>query len=143
MHVDADIATEPELTLKGLARPCPPASGACDRIRGHILSLFGCESVPGGVVFCIPAQSTETWVVCALHPETADLHAPIECRDEPASLLVARSHGLVRKSGTTYKKQTTRYRGHAERIAGGWLNVTTRCAEAQRFEAGISGALPP
>jgi hypothetical protein len=141
VHVDADIASENALASADLRRECPPATATCDRIRAHVLYLLGCSEPPARTALCIPAQSTETWVLAALYPSEADQYGHIECRQDPAALLVGRRPGLVRRKDGAYKKVTRRYADASGEISSGWTHVTARCPEAGRFEHDMLRAL--
>ena len=140
IHVDADIAMEKELQSLALSAPCPPAKETCDKIRAHLLSLFG-GSPPPKVVLCVPAQCTEAWVFAALHSDDAAQFAPLECRLEPERLLIQKPDKLVRDKDGAAKKQTAGYRAAADKIAANWPNATKTCGEAARFETECRAAL--
>ncbi|MDQ2730615.1 MAG: hypothetical protein M3Y56_03060 [Armatimonadota bacterium] len=138
IHTDADVATDADFKTPAYSSPCPPAHGACDWVRSHLISLFG-GSLPANVVLCVPSQDLEAWVLCALHPDLADEYNPIECRLEPGALLVQLPpHRLVRGKGGSLKKETGRYRQALRKIVNGWTHCTggdlPRCPEARRFE---------
>jgi hypothetical protein len=138
IHMDADVAFDPDFRNPPFSGKCPPAKDQCDFVRRQIASLFG-GVIPGNVVPCVPAQDLESWVLTALHPQESDKHRPIECRTEPSALLIARApHKLVRRKNGRVRKDVERYRAAASRIAQGWANCTAkpriRCPEAVRFE---------
>ncbi|MBU0968658.1 MAG: hypothetical protein KKA54_20025 [Proteobacteria bacterium] len=139
VHIDADVATDPDFKTPLFKGPCPPAKNACDWIRNHLTSLLGGEFLPPNVVLCVPSQDLETWVLCALHPEVADENLPIECRENPGMLLVQRRpHRLVRRKGGRLRKETAKYKNSLLAIVKGWVHctagVSSRCPEAIRFE---------
>lgn len=140
IHVDADVAREPNFKTPTFQGSCPPAQDACDWVRNHLIAQFG-SSLPSNVVLCVPAQDLESWVLCALHPDVADQYSPIECRPEPASLLVQLPpHRLVRRKDGRLRKDSTKYKRSLNAIVRGWQNcvdgqpVLARCLEAVRFE---------
>lgn len=138
VHIDADVATDPEFKAPAFNGPCPPATNACNWIREHLTSLLG-GALPANVVLCVPSQDLEAWVLCALHPDVADENSPIECREEPGALLVQRKpYRLVRRKGGRSRKETTKYQTSLPAIVAGWAHCTTgvppRCPEAIRFE---------
>jgi hypothetical protein len=140
VHVDADVATDPDFRNPPFAGLCPPASDACDWVRKHLSTLLGTASHPY-VVFCVPSKDIEAWVLCALLPEVADRHAPVECRNDPAALLVERTYNLVRRKDGRLRKNTSNYRRAASAFAAKWENCPTRCDEAERFENDIRRVL--
>lgn len=138
IHTDADVAIDSDFKNPAFSGPCPPAYNACNWVRDHLISLFG-RKFPPNVVLCVPSQDLEAWILCALHPDIADLYKPIECRVEPGSLLVQRSpYRLVRRKNGALKKELSKYRDSLRAIAAGWSNctdgVSPRCPEAVRFE---------
>jgi hypothetical protein len=138
VHIDADVATDPEFKAPPFNGPCPPARNACDWIRNHLASLFG-GTLPDNVVLCVPSQDLEAWILCALHPDVADENFPLECRNEPGALLVQRApHRLVRRKNGRLKKEPGRYQASLSNIVAGWSHCTagvpSRCPEAIRFE---------
>lgn len=141
IHVDADVATDTDFKTPSFAGPCPPAQNACDWIRDHLTSLLG-GILPPNVVLCIPSQDLEAWVLCALHPDIADTNLPIECKEQPGTLLVSRSpHQLLRRKDGKLRKDTRKYASSLSSIVSGWSHCTTgalpRCPEAIRFETDI------
>lgn len=138
IHVDADVATDPDFANPPFMGSIPPAADATNWIRAHLTSWLG-GAIPPNVVLCIPSQDMETWVLCALHPDVADNYMPIECKDEPAALLFQRApYRLVRKKDNRLRKVMEHYRLHLHQIVRRWSNVTggamPRCPEALRFE---------
>ncbi len=140
IHVDADIASEAELQHLSLTAPCPPAKETCDKLREHLLSLLGGKLLPK-VIICIPAQCTEAWIVSALHPDEATKFAPIECHNNPESLLIQKPDRLVRVKDGAAKKQTAKYKEALAKIIGNWSQATAACEEASRFETECKTAL--
>jgi hypothetical protein len=145
IHVDADVASDPEFSASPFAGPCPPATPACDHIRVRLIGGFG-GMIPDNVVLCIPSQDLEAWVLSALHPEVADKYEPIECHAQPGRLLaLQKMDRLVRSSSGRLRKISGAYRGAAEEIVKNWDNCTSgdspRCPEAVRFEIETRRAL--
>lgn len=138
IHIDADVATDPDFKTPAFNGPCPPARNACDWIRNHLISLLG-EILPPNVVLCIPSYDLEAWLLCALHPEVADENQPVECRESPETLLFQRPpYRLVRRKDGRLRKVTERYKRSLSAIVKGWIYCTAgespRCPEALRFE---------
>jgi hypothetical protein len=138
IHIDADVATDPVFLAPPFNGLCPPASHAADWVRQNLKTALG-GMLPANVVLCVPAQDLETWVLTALHPEIADVHAPIECRPEPGALLIQRKpYRLIRRNDGRLRKDVSKYRTALPEIVAGWPNCTEgdepRCPEAVRFE---------
>lgn len=141
IHIDADVATDADFKSPTFNGPCPPATNAADWVRANLTSSLG-GTLPPNVALCVPSQDLEAWVLCALHPDVADAHMPIECRVAPAALLVQRSpHRLVRRKNGKLKKDTISYRNSLTSIVKGWTNCTggisPRCPEALKFETDV------
>jgi hypothetical protein len=135
VHLDADVARDPEFKSNPFAGKCPPARSCSDWVRQHLLEQVTTQAVEN-LVLCVPAQALEAWLVSALHPNVADDYQPIECRDQPESLLVQRPpYRLVRTKGASFKKETGNYRKALPTIVARWPNAVERCPEAARFEA--------
>jgi hypothetical protein len=74
VHVDADVAADEDFASPPFAGTCPPAAPQCDWVRARLAAALG--STPPNLVWCVPAQSTEAWVLAALFPAVADQHSP-------------------------------------------------------------------
>ncbi len=132
IHVDADVAGEREINCE---RPCPPASDTVNELRKAILKWCSenGDLVPDRVVLCIPSKSTEAWVLAALHPRCGFVNATLECRENPAALLVGKSEKLVRKKSNSYKKDNDAYKDIAKYVSASWQDVCNKCSQAIRF----------
>jgi hypothetical protein len=135
IHIDADVAQDQDFKDPICQQPCPPASNACNWIRDELTLHFDGE-IPSNVVLCVPAQDLEAWILTALHPDTADRFAPIECRQDPSTLLMIDK--LTRRKDGKLRKITSEYKRQLSSIVKGWRNCTStnppRCPEAVRFE---------
>ena len=146
IHIDADVATEPDLQenvlspIIGVAQPCPPASATAGQLGRVILSWLDLDELPSKVILAIPSQDAETWTFAALFPDDAICQqADYECyghgdRNYPAHLLTLRRYGShFRRRGGTVKKTIHVYRALAPRIASNWADVCRICSLAERF----------
>ena len=139
VHTDADVATEADFKTPVFSGNCPPARNVTDWVRNHLAQLLGPQQK---TVLCVPAQDLEAWITCALHPDVADQHMPIECKQNPASLLIQRNpYRLVRSKDGRFRKVTTNYSNALSKIIQGWADCTTRCPEALRFEQEVKSIL--
>jgi len=134
IHVDADIATHPNVDCE---RECPPASDTADALRDVVVGWGAEETVPERVVLCVPSKATDAWVLVALYPDDRLARPDIECRPKPETLLKQRSEKLV--SGS--RKHPEAYKAVAPRVAQAWGRVTSICTQAARFETEIAEAL--
>ena len=138
IHMDTDVATDPDFKSPVFNGPCPPVENACNWVRDYLTASLG-GNLPFNVALCVPAQDMEAWVLCALHPDVADNNAPVECRQEPGALLVQRTpYRLVRRKDGRLKKEVSKYQHNLSKIIQGWPNCTVgdepRCSQAVRFE---------
>ncbi len=139
IHIDADVAFDGDFKSPILQQLCPPASNACNWVRDELISCFE-GGLPNNVVLCVLAQDLETWILTALHPETANEYAPIECRQEPGALLMQRrEHKLIRRKDGKLKKNSQEYVRVLPSIIKNWQYCTSgdssHCLEALRFES--------
>lgn len=139
VHMDADVAFDADFKSPPFAT-FPPVDhdGQCSWVQNELRQFFD-ESALEKILFCIPAQDLEAWIVAALHPEMAIEHNPIERRVEPAALLVQKApHRLVRRKEGKLKKQADKYEDAAPKIVLGWeRNISSgvvNCSSAVRFE---------
>jgi hypothetical protein len=130
VHVDADIAYDKEISR---AQTCPTARDTADAVRSTVLGWLGVTRPPNGIVLCVPAMSTEAWVFCALFPSDR-MTANIECRREPAALLIPKKPKLVAKKGRRYVKDPVAYAQAHNPLVAGWNKpIPHFCAEGARF----------
>lgn len=139
VHVDADVALDPDFKNPPFVPVLPlDIDSQCEWVCDTLQQFFD-HSALEKILFCIPAQDLEAWIVAALHPDVAIEHDPIESRKEPAALLVQRApHRLVRRKDGKLKKQLGKYENSAQKIAQGWeRNISGQlvaCVSANRFE---------
>lgn len=145
IHMDADVAGDPNLKDPPFAAGCPPASAASNWVRAELGARLPMPC-PTNVVLCVPAHDLEAWVLTALRPDVADANAPVECCTVTDDLVAAntRPRLIVYKQGRA-RKERRRYQEALDDIVDGWTNCTDglppRCAEAVRFEAEARAAL--
>ncbi|MBW8313155.1 MAG: hypothetical protein K0M64_14120 [Rhizobium sp.] len=143
IHLDSDVADDPEFIDLALSGQGLVGTGA-EIVRAGLLGLLP-EVSASNVVLCTPARDIECWVLCALFPDLADRHLPIEVHHEPGALLVGRPHKLVRRKDGRLRKIPAAYAQHAGRIVEGWGNCVDgeppRCPEALRFMDEVKAAL--
>jgi hypothetical protein len=149
IHIDADVADEDEVQC---AQPCPPVEDTIDELRVVLLGWLGEQSIPEDVVFCIPSKSTEAWVLAALFPDDAVVlpcdpppqaaQGPcLECRDDPASILIGKRPKLVKNASGRAKKITKMYEQQGSRLTTAWVGVRAVCTQAERFSLDVVSAL--
>jgi len=145
IHVDADIATEPDLQegtdepVLNVQQPCPPAEATANQLRRVVLRWLQRDGFPPQVLVAIPAQDTENWTFAALFPgdelcARKDYECARQGRDHPGYRLTLKKYGkLLARSGGQIKKPVANYRGIAPRVAGTWDTVRRICSQADRF----------
>lgn len=139
VHMDGDVAFENDFPPGAFGGGIPPAQAACDHIRAHLCKVLDDQLIRRDkVVFCIPSQSIEAWILCCLFPEVADANIPIECHLNPEILLIERTYRLTRRKDGRVRKNTDAYRAASSRIVANWANcaggASPRCVQAARFE---------
>jgi hypothetical protein len=134
-HLDADVAREEYLSPLKLECPCPNASDTCDNLRSLLSGYLGGE-LPSKVVFWVPSDSTEAWIIAALAPEVAQSNDPWECFQKPENLL---TKVLIHKKGVG--KSARSYRRVEWQIRQGWPSVKEHCLEAERFATELKHAI--
>jgi hypothetical protein len=139
VHVDADIAADPEVKCE---HECPPCVTTCNCVRTVVLGWLGVQATSDKAVLCVPSMDMEAWVVTALHPSLK--HIPdIECREKPASLLVGKKPKLVRKkSKSKYDKDELAYESVLDALTAGWGHIRRHCTQGARFYGELRTALP-
>ena len=139
VQVDADIANEPQLSAEGFASICPPSMPTVAKIKTFLRAKMNPPSTQGQVIFCVPSQSTELWVVAMLAPAKFSLLADPECFTNPKSLLYQHNpYRLVVQKGGKLKNDTARYRRSQGTMIENWHQATAGCRQAQVFEYRMS-----
>ncbi|MFO0710804.1 MAG: hypothetical protein U0353_13240 [Sandaracinus sp.] len=145
LHIDTDVAdqtykdanitpTSKDLPLP-CAKPCPPPSDTADEIRRVALSWVNEPSLPPKTAFCVPATSTETWVLASLFPSDPLVVRGAECAPD------AEGH-LGRQPKKQRVRKTRRdYDQRRNDLTAAWPRVARLLSQAGRFQADIL-ALP-
>jgi hypothetical protein len=141
VQIDADVARsnyraghieDPADDLP-CAQPCPPVSDTTDALRKVVLRWLNTPHSPPRLVFCVPAQCLETWLLAGLYPTDRNLQFPdLECRPCPERQLANKPKpGRLINSNT---KNRPVYQQRAGELPDQWPYVTRHCVEALRFE---------
>ena len=113
------------------ALPCPPASDSCAELEGVLTSWLG-QATPGNkTVWCIPAQSTGTWLAAAILPAGHARLAGAECN------LALESQLANLPKAQRIKKTNVDYRRHANVVTSQWPKVKQLCEQACAFEEAV------
>ncbi len=109
-------------------QPCPPVSDTVDFLGVVIKSWLG-QVTPGDrTLFCLPAQSSDTWLAAAVLDSSDPLLANAECELN----LESRLEQLPKAQ--RIKKTKRDYEKHAAHITQKWLQVKQICTQAEDFE---------
>lgn len=150
VHMDADVAEKNYadhgneivslaaasgwLTLP-CAQPCPPADGSCSALEAVMRSWLAPVTPPSDWLFCIPAQSSGTWLAAAVLSHSHDLLASAEC-----DVRVERGLEILPKD-QRIRKTTSNYRKFAPSVTRNWDSVKALCRRAESFEVNVRAAL--
>ena len=116
-------------------QPCPPVSNTVDLLGVVIKSWLG-QVTPGDrTLFCLPAQSSGTWLAAAVLDSSDPLLANCECD------LTLESRLEQLPKDRRIKKKLRDYRSHAPHITQQWLQVKQICTQAEDFEHLVLAAI--
>ena len=147
VHADADVAGKtyasgnirdaPHDDLP-CEEPCPPPCSTTDALRRVVLNWLGESENHPRIVLCTPCRNIESWVLAAVAPDNPVVNRDDwECRRNPERQLTA----LPRRR--RFRKRPDDYRRKQEDIGKAWPSVSSRLAEAGRFEAEFSACVTP
>lgn len=157
IHVDADIAADPE---HGVRKPCPPPAETIEAVETIVMGWLGVPTLPARVVLWVPCMATESWVLRGLFPSAPqavsclrDAAGPdcVECRAEPAQDLLGKTPKLVirrprsRPDGSVVqvlKKQRRAYRDAVGALSRRWADLVANLFSAQRLGNGLARWIP-
>lgn len=136
VHVDADVSDEPEFNCRQGAttgkRPFAPTTDAVARV---LQTAIG--SSHQSLVFCIPHNATESWLLPKYRAEVKDF----ESVGEPAKDFVGGTPKLCRFQGGRVKKQVHRYKELEPLAADWWPIAVSLCGEADYFDGELRSRL--
>lgn len=145
VHVDADVAgkTYASGNIRNAPRddlpceePCPPPSATTDALRRVVLSWLGEPENHPRIVLCTPCRNIESWVLAAVAPDNPVVKRDEwECHRNPERQLAALP------KGRRFTKRPDDYRRKQEEIEKAWPSVSSRLAEAGRFEVELSACV--
>jgi len=79
-------------------------------------------------LYCLPAQSSGTWLAAAILPSAHALLVRVECDTS-----VEKGLEILPKK-ERIKKKVKEYQKHSPRITAQWEQVKQVCTQAERFE---------
>lgn len=122
------MAQERQWQVLPCDQPCPPVANTCIRLESVLNSWLGHVEAGEKTLYCLPAQSSGTWLAAAVLPPDHDLLAEAECNVGLESQLA-----LLPKN-ERIKKSVSAYRLHAQHITTQWADVKRACSQAAAFE---------
>ena len=140
IHVDADIAREQEISCYF---PCPPVRDTVTNIEKLILQWLKETVLSNRIVFCIPADNTEAWILYAYDQETPFHNPPVsflECLKKPDYEISKQGYNrpnrlLKRRDDGKPKKVVRDYENmHIPVVLSKWDEIKTICFQARSLE---------
>jgi hypothetical protein len=110
---------------------CPPVSATRDQIEVVLTSWLGQHSPTYRTLYCLPAQSSGTWLAAAILDSKHALLQRIEC-DTNVEVRLAQLPKSER-----IKKNVIEYRKRAPIITSRWDRVKSFCIQAEHFERNV------
>lgn len=139
LHVDADIARDPEIAC---AQPAPPILPTLEALERVLLTWLQADATPERLVLCVPAQATEAWMIAMLAdqglalPDNFTLSPALECEPDPAAILAAKKQRRLADKKSLQKTRRVYASLHFE-LEQGWPQAVARCVSAARFDANL------
>jgi hypothetical protein len=138
IHLDTDIAREIELRELQLSQPCPPALSVHETIAAYLDALL--ELAPTGedqtkVVYMIPCQATESWIISGLFAHQYGPPPDLECLEDPATWLYGKTPRFVRMKQGRVRKVSDVYIREQSKLAANWPAIRTMCSCAEAFSS--------
>ncbi|MEI6639503.1 MAG: hypothetical protein WCL46_07280 [Chlorobium sp.] len=147
IHLDLDVAgmsyadCSPEVELMARdwqwkrlpcpKQPCPPVSATRDQIEEVLKSWLGEHTPTHRTLYCLPAQSSGTWLAAAILPSEHALLIRAECDTS----VERRLELLPMKE--RIRKEVKKYQKHCPSITSQWAQVKQVCTQAERFEQSV------
>ncbi|MFO8039985.1 MAG: hypothetical protein R6U67_11110 [Sodalinema sp.] len=151
IHVDVDVSSFRyddcgESALKAqdnnwetlpCSQPCPPILDTVDALLNVIKSWLGPVTPGDRTLFCLPAQSSGTWLAAAVLSSNDSRLTNAECNPRVEKKL----EQLPKKQRIRKNKRS--YRVNAPKITENWEQVKRVCSQAADFEQAIGKAVDP
>jgi hypothetical protein len=150
IHIDVDVSTAQydncgagvtELAQQKnwgtlpCSQPCPPVADTVAALMSAIESWLGGATPGDRTLFCLPAQSSGTWLAAAVlspgHPLLAKNECDLNLENRLATL----------PKGQRIKKSKRDYQNHAPHITQHWTKVKGLCSQAANFEQTVLAAV--
>ncbi|WP_374415893.1 hypothetical protein [Ectopseudomonas oleovorans] len=116
-------------------QPCPPVTNTCAQLQAALISWLTPAAPGKKSVWCLPAQSTGSWLAAAALKANHPLLQRLEC-DPTVEDALTRLPKAER-----IKKSVPEYRRHADSVRSNWTQVKALCSQAQVFEQDVLAAV--
>jgi len=146
IHLDTDVAlkryADCGATIDELARqrgwqalpcnlPCPPVANTCTQLEAVLVSWLAPATAGDKTIWCLPAQSTGSWLATAVLAPDHPLCHEAECNPVVENMLERLP------KAERIKKTVREYRNKADEIRTHWNQVRTLCNQAAVFERSV------
>lgn len=123
-------------------QPYPPVTDTVQALSRVLESWLSPMTRGPHTVFCLPAQSSGTWLAVATVPEGERImRGQIECDISVENKLSGAGGGVKKKF--RIDKSEPAYTTHSPTITEHWDHVKGKCTQAQVFETEMINATPP
>ena len=112
-------------------RPCPPASDTGIELQHVLTTWLAPATADARTLCCMPAQSSGTWLACAVLDPAHALLKDAECHPD----LEAQFSQLPKTQ--RIKKTVPEYRRLSVALTSRWEHVKQRCRQADAFERAV------
>ena len=131
-NIEAEFLRQ-NLTARGYS--APPISDTVDEFTELLKSWLGNLSPGGRALFCLPAQSSGTWLAAAVLPPSHPFLVGGECDPN----IEAKLEQLPKAQRIQKSKRA--YQAHAPQITEQWDHVKQICSQAAVFEREVLTAV--
>ncbi|MGC5328987.1 hypothetical protein [Brevibacillus sp. SYSU BS000544] len=133
IHLDSDVSREPEINC---AKSCPDADLTVIELEKKLSQLLNINQIPNNLIFCIPSDNTEAWILSAIDGENH--HNPpfkyIECTHKPEYIIANKPYNLLkRKDGKPKKSQTVYRENLIPKVIESWESIKNSCFQAEKL----------
>lgn len=140
IHVDVDVSRkqysnyriQPRASDASLpcAKECPPASDSADALQRVVQSWLPASVSHENLIFCLPADSLDTWVYAIFFSGKKPSIRDLEC-----------SHNIEPRVQRILPKTVESYKKSQHRLKEGWPLVEVSCPQGKRFADSVRAAL--
>ncbi|QNR22296.1 hypothetical protein HNY42_15520 [Exiguobacterium sp. Helios] len=138
IHIDADIARESEINCyQDCENMLLTIRSLTDLLKNH-MSINESDSNER-IIFCIPSDNTEAWILCAFSPELDNPpDSIIECINKPDLRLATHPLSLLKLKNGKPKKSANKYLEILiPKMISEWDVVKEKCTQANQLSDNI------